>query len=397
MRFIINYKDLDTKEEKNPSLKLLETFLNEHLIGKFHGETYECIDVVFINNAAKKAKEKAKRTYKVYSDVQLTDSFQSIDSINISDFRKGLSRISDAIKLTQSIDPDPVDSHMDELLADYTQLLSIAPVSQEELEFYAQKEPETLFFNNVKRVDFLIERYRDAPKPKSKKLMGVRIYNSFENHKDLSPYSYIYSELFSNLLRNAEIMTPGYQEIYFQVAGTLEEAKQTLYFEDWHRGTYCKLNLVLFKASNENMKSKLLFESLCEGLRLIADFDHLDSEKIESVVSTIKTNGTEMELIYKEVCNDKYKAEVVYKVPPSHNAKADFSLKITDLQTKKTGVVNIDKIDTFYMPYSFGAIQIKKNEVVIKGRESLRATISREHDKLPDGYRFNIADILNSD
>ncbi|MBW5448926.1 hypothetical protein GE107_23065 [Cohnella sp. CFH 77786] len=98
-------------------MKLLETFLDEHLIGQFHGETFECINVVFLDNAPQKAKEKAKRLYGTFSLVQLIDTFQNNNSFNISDFQRGLSRVEDAIRLTKCIESEPADFHFEELLA----------------------------------------------------------------------------------------------------------------------------------------------------------------------------------------------------------------------------------------------------------------------------------------
>ncbi|MEH7402929.1 hypothetical protein V7148_18320 [Gottfriedia acidiceleris] len=64
MRFLIEYKDFDSKVEKNRSLSVLGTFLNEHFIGDFHGQTFECILIRFINKAPKKKKFKLKSLYK---------------------------------------------------------------------------------------------------------------------------------------------------------------------------------------------------------------------------------------------------------------------------------------------------------------------------------------------
>lgn len=396
MRFLIEYKDYKHKEEKNKSLKLLDTFLNEHLIGKFHGDSYECIDILFLNHAPKKATEKAKKLYQIYSHVQLIDTFQSNDSISILDFQAGLKRIGDAIKLTATIAAEPIDYHVDELLEDYFHVIEMAPTTLEELEAYAQKEQETIFNNHVKRIDLLIERYHIAPKPKNKKLLGVRIYDTFENG-DLAPFAYIYSEIFGNLLRRANIMTPGYEEIYFKIANTIEEAKQSFALENWHKYTYGKLNLEQFKNANEDEKSTMLFNTLCEGLRFIAEFDHLDKDKIEQVISTIQENGTQLELIYKSNQNDHYITDVIYTVPRTHAAKAEYKLRVTDVRTGHSGLVFIDHIDTFYAPYSFGEILMKKDEIILRGRKSLRAEISRELDKLPEEYRFNLHDILKTE
>ena len=109
-------------------------------------------------------------------------------------------------------------------------------------------------------------------------------------------------------------------------------------------------------------------KSVCDGLRLIADFDHLQKGKIEEVINMIKNNGIDMELTYMSKQNNNYIVEVLYKVPNSHLEKAEYRLRVTDLKTGKSGLAHIDYIDTYWAPYSFGKILIKKDEIIIKGK-----------------------------
>ena len=233
------------------------------------------------------------------------------------------------------------------------------------------------------------------PQPLKKIIKGVRVYDHFERDT-LSPYEYIYSHLFGNLLRRAEVKSPNYNEIYFSIAETMEQAKQSFALETWYKYTYSTLNLSQYIRSDENGKARMVFDSMCEGLRFIADFDHLDKEKIEDMIDYIDKNGIDMELTYTIVQNKNYIAEIVYSVPHSHLTKAEFKLRLTDLNNKLTGTVSIDRLDIDYAPYSIGNVQLKENEVVIKGRKSLRAEVSRNIDKLPSEYRFNIQEILKS-
>ncbi len=99
-----------------------------------------------------------------------------------------------------------------------------------------------------------------------------------------------------------------------------------------------------------------------------------------------------MELTYISKQNKNYLAEIIYKVPKNHLDKAEYKLKVTDLKSGKSGVVFITFIDTYWAPYSFDNISIKKDEIVIIGRENLRAEISRKVDILPDEYVFTISD-----
>ncbi len=75
MRFLTEYKDFKNKETTNRSLYVLETFLNEHLIGTFHGHTFECILIRFIQNAPQKRKLILKSLYKTIAEVELNGDF----------------------------------------------------------------------------------------------------------------------------------------------------------------------------------------------------------------------------------------------------------------------------------------------------------------------------------
>lgn len=395
MRFLIEYKDFDTKEEKNKSLSLLDTFLNEHLIGLFHGHTFECILIRFISNAPIKKKFKLKSLYKTIAEIEIKGNFSNNEKLNICDFNQGLSSIEEAIKRVPQIEiKEELDFDEIKLIKDFKKIVKNAPQSEEELKNYAKKEEKIRYINTIKRVDCLMYSYKINPKPLNKNIIGVRLYDHFERNT-LLPYSYIYSQLFSNLLRRAEVKTPGYEEIYFSVAETLEQAKQSFSLESWHKYTYSTLNLSEYIQQDEDGKAKMVFNSMCCGLRMITEFDHLEKEKIEDVIEYIDRNGMNTELVYTTAQNKYYRVEVIYHVPHSHLSRAEFKLRLTNISDHSTGIVNIDQFDIDYAPFSVGKIQINKNEIVIKGRSSLRAEISRKFDKLPLEYRFSINEILN--
>ncbi|WP_235178986.1 hypothetical protein [Bacillus cihuensis] len=394
MRFLIEFKDFKSKELENVSLRLLDTFLNEHLIGKFHGHFYECILVRFINNPPTSKKLKLKVLYKTIAEVELSGTFMNNNQLNIEDFQSGLEKIEEAIKNVYSIEAkEPLDYHGEELLADFKECKSFAPISFEELNKYAKNQQNIKFQNRSKRSDCLMYSYSINPQQLTKKIVGIRVYDQFVDGT-LVPYNYIYSELFSNLLRRSEVKLPNYDEIYINIGETMEQAKQELALETWHKYTYATLNLSTYLSSDEETKSKMLLECISNGLRLIADFDHLEKEKIEKIIQYIKENGVNIELIYTSKQNNNFLAEIIYKVPQSHLSKAEYKLRLTDLKNGKSGEAHIDFIHTYWAPYSFGNILIKKEEILIKGRGSLRAEISRQRDKLPDEYIFKIGDII---
>jgi hypothetical protein len=394
MRFLIEYKDFSSKEEQNKSLSLLSTFLNEHLVGEFHGRTFECILIRFINNAPSTKKFKLKSLYKIIAEVEIEGHFTNNLKLNIADFQHGLSKVEQVINLVTQIEiKEELDFNKNKLLSSLKNNIKNAPQTDEELKSYAKKEKEINYLNTVKRVDSLVYSYKINPRPLLKRIIGVRLYDHFERNT-LAPYDYIYSELFSNLLRRAEVKSPDYEEIYFSIGETMGQAKQSIAIDEFFKYTYSTINLFEYNQADDKGKANMVFQSMCEGLRLIADFDHLEKGKIEGVIECIEKNGIDMELIYATAENKDYLVEIVYHVPYSHLTKAEFKLRLTEINTNRSGIISIDKLDIHYAPYSIGKIQLKKNEIVIKGRSSLRAEISREIDKLPLEYRFNINEIL---
>ncbi|MED1409832.1 MULTISPECIES: hypothetical protein [Bacillus] len=394
MRFLIEYKDFKSKEVKNKTLNVLDTFLNEHLIDKYHGQTFDTILVRFINNSPATRKLKNKSLYKIIAEIELTGDFKNSNKLNFEEFQIALLKIEEAIKKVRHVKlKESLDYKEGELLNDYYKTIEKAPKNLEELKGYAREEEKIKFDNDAKRSDCLMYRYKINPTELNRNIVGIRIYDQFENGM-LAPFDYIYSELFSNLLRRAEVKLPNYSEIYVNIGETIEDAKQEISLETWHKYTYAALNISKYVCSDKYEKSKMLFESVCDGLRLIAEFDHLEKEKIEKVINYIKNNGEDIDLVYTAKENKNYRAEVIYKVPKDYRDKADYRLKVTDLKSGNAVIVHIDFIDMYWAPYSFGKILIKKDEIVIKGRESFRAEISRKQDKLPSEYRFKIPEIF---
>lgn len=247
----------------------------------------------------------------------------------------------------------------------------------------------------IKRVNGLINAWKENPLPHNKNLKGVRIYDQFER-TDLWPFAYIYSELLSNLLRHADITTPGYQEIYFSIGNSIEEAKRDVALETWHKYTYCSLDIAQYKSSDDEAKSEMLFDSLKEGLMLIADFDHLDKQKIQDVISHIEQYRTQTELVYFSKRKGELNAQIVHRIPNDHRKKTTYYLKLSNTKTGESGKVKIAELDSLWAAYSLGTIKIKKNIIQIVGRKSMRAEVSREMNDHPELYEFGIENILKT-
>lgn len=393
MRFLIEYKDFKTKEETNFSLQLLDTFLNEHLIGEFHGSTFECMLIRFINNPSSKKKYKLRVLYEDIAEIELPGNFINNKTLNVEDFLTGLHRVEEAIMLVKTIElKSELDFSEDKLLLKFQQSIKNAPRTLEELKAYFKKQKQTVQSNWAKLADLSMKRSLSNPKPLTKPLITISISAPIEETEP--NHSFIYTEAFSNLLRKAEVMLPGYSHIFIHLADTLVEAKQEFAPNHRIKDAFSIIDTKKYMASDNETKSNMMFSSIVSALRSITKFDHLEEHKIESVIRKIKEEGTDIELTYFSKQNDKYLAEVIYAVPKSHLTNAPFKLRVTDLNSNVVKTIKIDDINLFWCPYSFGSINIKKDSVVIKGRKSQRAEISRRADKLPDEYIFKIKDIF---
>jgi hypothetical protein len=393
MRFQFDYNDYHDESTKNKSLALLETFLNFHLLEQFHGWTYECMFIIFRNNAPENKRETVKRIQNLYAKAVVNGNFRENRNYNLGDFEHGLTLIRHAVELVDQLVPEEKDFDAQKLIRGLENLEPLIPKTEEEL-LDLSKQAQTMESSlPVKIVNGQINASRQRPLPKTTRLVGIRTIGDVGN--SLMPYSYIYSEIFGTLLRNERILTPHYKEIYFSIYRTEEEAKMKSPFayREWHKYTYAALDIDQYAASSEKVKERMVLQCLCDGLRSIAEIDQLDRDKIEKVISKVTKERMNIVLTYKTEENRNYRAEVIYKMQAEQ--RIPFYLLLTEKATGKSNINFIDNFDPWGKPYSFGKISIKKNEVIIKGGGGLRGEVSRLIEKLPGERRFRINEVLN--
>jgi hypothetical protein len=396
MRFLIEYKDFKSKEEEHQSLRILGTFLNEHFIADFHGHTFDCILIRFINNAPPKKKFKLKSLYKTIAEVEIAGEFIENRKLYFEDFQQALEKVDEAINMVPQIEvKEELDFDKEKLLKRYEEMIEHAPQTDKEFRQYAKKEKEVNHSNRARWADYLMHLDKRNLRPLEKQLVGVRLYDDYLEDDAVSPYDYVYCQLFSNLLRQANVKLPGYEEIYFSIGETIEDAKQSIMLDEFFKYTYSTINIAEYERAGDNEKAKMVFESMCEGLRLIADFDHLEKDKIEEVIEYIDKNGMDIELTYCTRESKHYRVEVVYRVPQDYRTMAEFNLRVTNLHTNTTRMILIDKLHINDAPYIIGKVQVKKHEIIITGRTSVTAECTRKMYKLPSEYRFIYEEIFN--
>jgi hypothetical protein len=254
MRFSIEYFDAKTKETNRESISLLNSFLNFHLIETFHGWSYECLFIKLINNAPPRKKWKVSRSYEQWGNVEM--AFDPNNKTGVEEFNYGFAEVKHAVDLASTSEIKGLaDFRYKELLSDLTNLEQMLPKSHEAYDELLNQKSAMDSQLQVRRVNGRIKAYKDYPMPHSRRLVHMRIYDHFDN-AELMPYRYIYAEIFGTLLRNANILTPGYQEIYFSVNETLEAAKRELAFEKWHKYTYCTINIDQYRKATPGQKNK---------------------------------------------------------------------------------------------------------------------------------------------
>ncbi|PGK51670.1 hypothetical protein CN918_28150 [Priestia megaterium] len=396
MRFLIEYKDFKSKKTTNPTLETLETFLNEHLIRTFHGSAFECIYIHFITNLPRTKKTKKLRLlYGTMAELEIVLDFIDDTSLTLDDFVNSLDKIEEAIRKASDIPVKDALFYNEVLLyEDYVKCKELAPSTQEELQNYNKTLSHRKKANSAMRIDCIHEQDKLHVRPLDKLLEECTVYDPYNLFDSLS---YRYSELFSNLLRNAGVYLPGYSQIHIHIAGSLLEAKQELALEPWYKISYATIDLTTFNQSTDTQKEKMLLDSISEGLRYIADIDHLEIEKIESVISYVKEHGLDTELVYFSRSTKKVKAEIIYHVPKDHITQTEFILRATDLDTNEVSLTPIGLFDTFSVGACLSAFTIKKDEIIIKGRKSYRAELERKARNLPLEYRYSIARLFNQE
>jgi len=394
MRFLLEYKNFKTKQTSNPTLEVLEVFLNQHLIGTFHGDAFECIYIHFVSKIPSTKKTlKLRLLYGSMAEMEIVQEFKNDQKLNLEDFTASLLAIEKTIHKAEEINVKKECYYDKErLLSQYEQLKIHAPSSQEELSEYKANLEFTKKCNYAKRIDCIMEQDKLTKRPLDKLIEGFTVNDPYDLFNNLS---YRYSELFSNLLRSAGVYLPSYSHIHIHIAGSLLEAKQELALEPWYKMTYGSIDLDRFNKATDTKQEKMLLQSISEGLLLLAEIDHLDRDKIKSVISQVEKNGLNQELTYFQRENKRYKAEVVYHIPKDHVTKTAFHLRVTDLQTNQVAEIFIDNLLTFYAGASLYKIAIKKDEIVISGRSGYQAELMRKSDKLPEKYRFSLEELFS--
>ncbi|WP_203364607.1 hypothetical protein [Bacillus sp. REN10] len=399
MRIDIYFHDYKDKSESNRTLEVLELFLNKHIIMNNYSSVYNSISFKFLNNPPKKREAKVLMPYGIHPEVEILSNFEGNGKLSVETFHLALGLIQEAIpRIAHAPSKKEFDFEVEGLLRDISTAAKDAPHSKEALKHLEDNKQQLTIQNRMNYRLRIIENFRENPRPLDTRLIGVRVLNRFRfEDDDVYFYQNMYETIFSDVLRRYDIRLPRYQEIYFDLVNSVEEATDiSTQKEDWFQYTHAIFDYKRFKQSSQETKEQILLDCLIDGLRFITDFDHLEKDKIESAIEYIQKHKLQTPLFYITRENEEYEVKVQYKVTSiiGNLVKASYDLHICQKASGEERVIPLGVFETFNVPYVLGTIRLTKKQVTIKGRTGLRAEIYRSSEKAPSEYKFQFQELF---
>lgn len=399
LRIDIYFHDYNDKSESNRTLEVLELFLNNQLIMNNYSSVYNSISFKFLNNPPKKREAKILMPYRIHPEVEILSQFEDNSKLCIEIFHLALGLIQEAIpRIPYAPSKEEFDFDIKGILSDINKAAKDAPNSKEALKQLEDNKQQLTLQNRMNYRIRIIENFRENPRPLDTKLIGVRVLNRFRfEDDDVYFYQNMYATIFSDVLRRYDIRLPGYQEIYFDLVPSLEEATDiSTQKEDWYQYTHAIFDYKRFKQSSQETKEQILLGCLIDGLRFITDFDHLEKDKIESAIEYIQKHKLQTPLIYITRENEGYEVKIQYKIKSitGNFVKASYDLHICQKASGEERIIPLGVFQTFNVPYVLGTIHLTKKQVTIKGRTGLKAEIYRSSEKAPSEYTFQFQELF---
>ncbi|CAG9611834.1 hypothetical protein BACCIP111899_01006 [Bacillus rhizoplanae] len=341
--------------------------------------------------------------YGIHPEVEILSDFRDNGKLCVETFHHALGLIQEAIhRIPHAPAKKEFDFDVKGLLRDISTAAKDAPHSKDAIKHLGDNKKQLTIQNRMNHKLRMVENFRENPRPLDTRLIGVRVLSNryrFHDDEDIYFYQNMYAIIFSDVLRRYDIRLPSYKEIYIDLVNSLEEAIDiSTSKDDWFQYTHAILDYTRFKQSSQETKEQLLLDCLFEGLRFITDFDHLEKDKIESVIKYIQKHKLQTPLIYAIKENEEYEVKIQYKVTRENiignYVKASYNLHIFQKATGEERVIPLGVFETFNVPYVLGNIRLTKKQVTIRGRTGLRAEIYRSSEKAPSEYKFQFHELF---
>jgi len=396
MRFTLATTDRQGQRLPHGLLDAAEVFLNDRLGASYFGPGLTHIALIFRKTVPNGRKPKTAWRYKGSFAEHLVAEIVGEDvrnsELTVAAFQEALTQIIDRVLSTSELWQG--EFRANDFAREFQQSLNDLPVTDSALRQYAlgTNQHRARADLNVLRGDE--EQRFQISRPCTVQFVGLRNYPSKSLEGKLNPHLAIYEQLLEGLLRNLGWMTPGYREVYINIAETLDQARlNRVGIEDWHENAYAVIRLADYEAASDVGRMEIVFTALVDALRALATIDHLDQSMIDQAVAQIRATGTDTDLKYLSAENKRHSASVLYRAMDDGGAPA-FRLEVFDKSAGRRATVDLGRHEMWWLPYRFGRLKLSTKEVTIDSRKSERAKVLLQSEKAPEKLSFKYQDLF---
>ena len=293
MLFRLRFKPARKAAHDAPTLDQLSAYVTNCLADRYYGETFLSIAFVFCESETEARRLGVRRVYGEHLEVGVTAPPDVLDPRGqracLTLVLDALERVRDALRVED-------DLQIDALLADVAR---VHEVGTDDLSMAADTTSRSF---RVRAVRARAAALRRSPRPLTSKLLrGIRVYDAFERgllrHQELPPVSLVLDAL----VRARGVRTPGYDEIYVQLAPTVDDAiRSSTPGEPWHEYTYGALDESAFRAAEPAARARLYLVAVETALLEKAKDDHLDEGAFRDAFERLRAEGETIDLPFLE-------------------------------------------------------------------------------------------------
>jgi hypothetical protein len=372
MFFRASLKPARSVAKETPELEQLGAHMSAALADKYYGETIVSFKFVYCVAAAEATRIGVKRVYDCHFEIGV-----ALEATAATDLRGCLALALAALPRVRAVVRATDDLAVDALLADAAAAL---PRIEKQL---ASGATPTIDDWRVRSVRARRAALSKNPRPLTKKVLrGIRVYNSFRRPDPLKALttfekSFPLSLIIETHARNATIHTPGYDEIYVQLAATEEIAIATGYSgEHWHEYSYAGLDLAAFNAGDDATKQRLYIDAVESAVLAKAAEDHLDAAPLRAAFASVRKHGPTAELVFRTFEVTGYRIDITFRPRCDGRMNLDFCVVVTRLRDNASAsqaIVTITDISEAVM--RFASAKLSKQTLHIDARSSFKASL----------------------
>ena len=227
--------------------------------------------------------------------------------------------------------------------------------------------------NRLAVVAFDEARRRRMNRPLVTRLRGARAYPVAELEDLLVREAGQVAGVLANLLEREGVKTPGYREIYFSLAASLDEARLAHNApEDWHVDAGVVVDPDAYRRASRARRVALLVDAYAESLARLAHVDRLDEAAIGRAVAALRKDGLDVELWGPGAQNDGFEARVVFR-STGDCATVRLTLVVVDRRARTRREHDLGTHPALWWPHRFARVSLTRTAVRIDAARNERA------------------------